>query len=532
MLESVNNKVIIKGQLLCCFLLLSVLTLYGQNSTDHKYLRLVDSANVHIENSLTKAQAFLDSIPTPIEKAIQGRVADFYALQALIQSDAGDYANLYQSYILALKYAEKEKNYRVGGRACIELFSNIYFVKKDQSAFKYLEKAKEYYILDNYENGLLEVEQMYAYVKYLDHKYKECNDLLLPNLEKFKKAKGDAYYYMFANYMLTENYIRLNEFKKAYASLKEFKTLKNNPTIVKYNYFSFEAGIYLSFTEEYSKKKQTDSTFHYLEKATKLRAYMGSDLIREFISLNADYYKTTGNISMTKIYLDSLNVFEKEIFKNMVNASYELNKPLLKAELNLASEKDKKFWITAFSLSIFFMFMFLSIRYFVFIKRHNIKVHDFNDEISNYDYLKSNNEKLSGKVRGLEEYIANLKNEIKDISSINEHAGQKERIKELYKSLHVNSSTLLDKSENHIELVNELNVQFFKEIKLKYPQLNDSEIITCYYLFMEFKNKEIALFLNMSIRALESKRYRITKKIKLDTQKTTLVEHLQKTFGH
>ena len=77
MLESVNNKVIIKGQLLCCFLLLSVLTLYGQNSTDHKYLRLVDSANVHIENSLTKAQAFLDSIPTPIEKAIQGRVADF-----------------------------------------------------------------------------------------------------------------------------------------------------------------------------------------------------------------------------------------------------------------------------------------------------------------------------------------------------------------------------------------------------------------------------------------------------------------------
>ncbi len=532
MFRSVNNKIIIKGQWVCCFLLLSLSTLYGQNSTDHKYARFVDSARFHVKNSLTKAQSFLDSIPTPIEKAIQGRVADFYALQALIQSDDGEYANLYQSYILALNFAEKEKNYRVGGRACLELFSNIYFVKKDQTAFKYLEKAKEFYMLDNYQNGLLEVELMYAYVKYLDHEYKGCNDLILPHLEKYKKVKDDAYYYMFANYMLTENYIKLNEFKKAYASFKEFQSLKNNPTIVKYNYLSFEAGINLTFAEEYSKKKQTDSTFHYLEKARNLRAYMSSDLAREYISLFADYYKNTGNIAQAKIYLDSLNVFEKEIFKNMVDASYELNKPLLKAESNLASEKDKKFWITVFSFSLFIMLAFLSIRYVVFFRKHKIKVHDFNDEISNYDYLKSNNEKLTGKVRGLEEYIANLKNEIKDISLIHELPYQKERIKELYKSLHVNSSTLLDKSENHIELVNELNVHFFKEIKLKYPQLNDSEIITCYYLFMEFKNKEIALFLNMSVRALESKRYRITKKIKLDTKKTTLVEHLQETFSH
>lgn len=532
MFRSVNNKIIIKGQWVCCFLLLSLSTLYGQNSTDHKYARFVDSARFHVKNSLTKAQSFLDSIPTPIEKAIQGHVADFYALQALIQSDDGEYANLYQSYILALNYAEKEKNYRVGGRACLELFSNIYFVKKDQTAFKYLEKAKEFYMLDNYQNGLLEVELMYAYVKYLDHEYKGCNDLILPHLEKYKKVKDDAYYYMFANYMLTENYIKLNEFKKAYASFKEFQSLKNNPTIVKYNYLSFEAGINLTFAEEYSKKKQTDSTFHYLEKARNLRAYMSSDLAREYISLFADYYKNTGNIAQAKIYLDSLNVFEKEIFKNMVDASYELNKPLLKAESNLASEKDKKFWITVFSFSLFIMLAFLSIRYVVFFRKHKIKVHDFNDEISNYDYLKSNNEKLTGKVRGLEEYIANLKNEIKDISLIHELPYQKERIKELYKSLHVNSSTLLDKSENHIELVNELNVHFFKEIKLKYPQLNDSEIITCYYLFMEFKNKEIALFLNMSVRALESKRYRITKKIKLDTKKTTLVEHLQETFSH
>ena len=83
-----------------------------------------------------------------------------------------------------------------------------------------------------------------------------------------------------------------------------------------------------------------------------------------------------------------------------------------------------------------------------------------------------------------------------------------------------------------MELVNDLNVEFFNQIHSKYPELNDSEVITCYYLFMGFKNKEIAMFLNTSVRALESKRYRISKKIDYDFNKgtTTLVSHLENTF--
>lgn len=37
-------------------------------------------------------------------------------------------------------------------------------------------------------------------------------------------------------------------------------------------------------------------------------------------------------------------------------------------------------------------------------------------------------------------------------------------------------------------------------------------------------------FLNISVRALESKRYRISKKINLNTKKTSLLEHLKETF--
>ncbi|WP_042246732.1 helix-turn-helix transcriptional regulator [Jejuia pallidilutea] len=107
---------------------------------------------------------------------------------------------------------------------------------------------------------------------------------------------------------------------------------------------------------------------------------------------------------------------------------------------------------------------------------------------------------------------------------------QKSRIKELYTNLHINSSTILDKSESHLELVNELNIDFFRKIDETYPQLNKSEVIICYYILIGFNNKEISVFLNTSIRSVESKRYRISKKINFDKERTTLVEHLHKTF--
>ncbi len=325
--------------MLCCYLLLSITLLYGQKKNDQNYTRLIDSANYNVGKSLNKAQAYLDSIPKPLEEHIKGRLTDYYSTQALIQSDNGDYAKMYQSYISALNYAEKEKNYRVGGTACIELFSNIYFAKKDTTAYKYLEKAKEFYNLDKYEHGLIDIEQMYAYVKYLDHEYKNCNDLILPHLEKYKNIKGDAYYYMFAIYMLTENYIKLEDFNKAYSSFSEFQTIKNNATIVKYNYLSFEAGIYLTFAEVYLTKNQLDSTTHYVDKATELRKYMSTDLVREYLGLKADTYKFSGQIDEAKIYLDSLNILEKKMFKNIVDASFQLNEPLLEAKSQLAKRE-------------------------------------------------------------------------------------------------------------------------------------------------------------------------------------------------
>jgi hypothetical protein len=257
---------------------------------------------------------------------------------------------------------------------------------------------------------------------------------------------------------------------------------------------------------------------------------MNNELIRDYFSLKADAFKFTGNLDKTRIYLDSISFFENKMFNTIVDASMDINTPLLKAESELETENDKKFRNGALALLLFFMLAALGIFYLIYRKKNRHKLSDCSNRVNNLAYLKSNNEKLTGKVIGLEEYINNLKKEIKDIATIHDLPTQREKIKRLYRSLQVNSSTLLDKSENHLELINNLNVEFFRQMKLRHPQLNDSEVITAYYLFMGFKNKEIAVFLNISVRAMESRRYRISKKINLGTKQTTLVDYLKSTF--
>lgn len=147
------------------------------------------------------------------------------------------------------------------------------------------------------------------------------------------------------------------------------------------------------------------------------------------------------------------------------------------------------------------------------------------------EYVKSNNKELSVKLKSLEEYIKTLRKEVKEISQIQSLDEQKQKIKTFYNDLHINSSTILDKSENHLELINDLNIDFFRRLKEVYPNLNKSEIIICYYILLGFTNKEIAAFLNVSIRSVESKRYRVSKKIEFDKENKTFVEHLKQTFG-
>lgn len=76
-------------------------------------------------------------------------------------------------------------------------------------------------------------------------------------------------------------------------------------------------------------------------------------------------------------------------------------------------------------------------------------------------------------------------------------------------------------------LFDQAHENFFKRIKQNYPELTPSDLRLCAYLRLNLASKEIAPLLNISVRGVEEKRYRLRKKMHL-TADLNLTEYLMK----
>lgn len=526
----INNNFIKSYLIFINFLLLSVLA-FGQKNINEQYKRYLDSADYNISESAHIAKLFLDSIPEPIEKNIKGHLAEYYQLKGIINDRFDEQTLLYQNFMLALKYAKIEKKYDIAGMSSLELFYNTYIIKQDSAkAYPFLNEAKTYYTKTNNTNGLAEVMQMPAYVELYNHNYKKSNELILNNLDTYKSIKDDAYYYMYALFMLSSNYANLGDLNNAHKYFNILKGLKSNKTISPSLHSKHVVTLYGRIADLHFKNNTLDSLQVYLQKYSELRNAMNDNDTRHYFRLKIDYFDLINNVELRNAFKDSLRNFEDIQLSKTVDASIQLNSELLKTESQLEAEiKNKHFnrYLIAGLVMLLLALVFIVIMYYKNIRQ---AIKEFNKRDNEFSFLKRSHEKLKVKVRGLEDYISEVKKEVKSISSIDNASEQRVKIRELYKSIHHNSSTLLAKEENHLELINDLNVDFFAQITQKYPQLNHSEVIICYYLFTGFKNKEIAVFLNSTVRAVESKRYRINKKMNLQVESVTLLDFLNDAF--
>ncbi len=523
-----NSKILFTFFKLVLFLF--TINLCAQKTSENKYLRYLDSASNRIDNYPKIADKFLDSITKPLEEKIDNRIAEYYHLKAVVSSHLKRQAETYHYNILALKYAEKEENYDMAGASSIELFYNLYIVKKDTSALSYLKKAKEFYTLDDNKLGLIDVMQMKAFIEFHHNNYKKSNNLILPKLEYYKSVKEDSFYYMYALFMLSSNYIHLNDDINRRKFIKEFKGLEKDTTISPMLYKIHEVTLDICMQHLHFDRKQLDSTLFYLKKVDRLHEFMNNSDKEQHFENYVAYYNALDDYKNENNYIDSLKFLNENLIHDNIDASYRINESLLETSEILEIETQKKYlnriWI------ICLVSLLIGGIIFVFIKYKSIKkiINDFTKRTKDYSFLQNNHEKLKVKVIGLENYIVDLKKEVKTISSITNIDKQRDKIKELHKEIHHSTSILLVKGEDHLDLINDLNVDFFNQISTKHPELNSSEIIICYYLFMGFKNKEIGTFIKNSIRSVEGKRYRITNKLNLKDKGYNLVDYLQENF--
>lgn len=66
-----------------------------------------------------------------------------------------------------------------------------------------------------------------------------------------------------------------------------------------------------------------------------------------------------------------------------------------------------------------------------------------------------------------------------------------------------------------------------KKLRSRYPDLSNNEVLLCAYIKMNFSTKEIAPLMNISVRGMETMRYRIRKKFNLERDES-LQEFLAK----
>jgi DNA-binding CsgD family transcriptional regulator len=64
---------------------------------------------------------------------------------------------------------------------------------------------------------------------------------------------------------------------------------------------------------------------------------------------------------------------------------------------------------------------------------------------------------------------------------------------------------------------NQVHEEFLKKLQLEHPQLSHGDLKLAAYLRMNLSTKEIAQLLNITVRSVELKRYRLRKKLNITT---------------
>lgn len=90
-------------------------------------------------------------------------------------------------------------------------------------------------------------------------------------------------------------------------------------------------------------------------------------------------------------------------------------------------------------------------------------------------------------------------------------------------AIDIKSDDVLNRVVEEFDLVHN---DFIKRLKNRFPDISNNEVLMCAYLKMGLSTKEIAPLLNISIRGVETMRYRIRKKFNLDREES-LTDFLQ-----
>ncbi|MEQ8474247.1 MAG: triple tyrosine motif-containing protein [Marinoscillum sp.] len=124
------------------------------------------------------------------------------------------------------------------------------------------------------------------------------------------------------------------------------------------------------------------------------------------------------------------------------------------------------------------------------------------------------------------ELLTDLREDLKDLKEVAKNEKSRNLLRNLVRKIgiHLNDEEHIHVFEANFERVHH---EFFAELKTHFPDLTSKELRLCALVKMNLTNKEIAPILNISLRGVETARYRLRKRLSLDHEEN-MVEFLEK----
>lgn len=313
---------------------------------------------------------------------------------------------------------------------------------------------------------------------------------------------GDSCSFLQSINILLEFYLHFNAFDEAKNTLAKSKDKLLQDDLCNEEFYklnAYKASIALN-------DNNPEKSLEYLLQIKINNTYL-DDLKLQKYKLLKQTYKDLDNRKMSNIYNDSIIVL---LEKNVTN------KNNLGVETVSNKEQNQKKTDLKFLLLIGFItiLIFSLIGFFFFSKKNKMKL---NNKIQfykeKYDSLWANHQ-LSNK------QLLKLKEELSKQSINKEDFKVKSLINNI--TLHLNN---LNQEDNHVDLVKD---KFINALHTEAPYLSDKEKLICFFINLNISHKKIAELLNKTEKSIDSHKYRINKKVKLNHNMN--IENLIKTL--
>ncbi len=157
-------------------------------------------------------------------------------------------------------------------------------------------------------------------------------------------------------------------------------------------------------------------------------------------------------------------------------------------------------------------------------------IHQLELEKNEKEIIQLQNEKLASEVIFKNKELADVSmrlversdalNKVKDeLQKLYKKTGENHDIK---RTIHLLNTVEQNNSswEQFAAHFDEINNDFLKKMKSKFPTLTNTDLKVCAYLQLNLSSKEIAQLMNISVRGVEISRYRLRKKLNLKTEQT------------